>query len=71
MSQRPARVEKARLEGDTIYLSNAGKKGAKVVAQNRHAAQLMTERVHEQRQLSEHHRAQEANEDIIPLDTYD
>lgn len=71
MKNRPERVQKARVEGDTRYLQAAGRKSAKVVAGNRNAALMMRERIQEQRADEETVRAENANEHIIPLETYD
>lgn len=62
MAKRPSHIERARLEGDTELLSAAGKKGAKVAAQNRDAVRMMEERVREQRQNDEFQRALQAGE---------
>lgn len=71
MGNRPAHIEKARLEGDTDLLSAAGRKGARVRAQNREANQLMEDRIIEQRANDELRRARQAGEHIIPLTEYD
>jgi len=71
MGQRPAHIEKARLEGDIDLLSAAGRKGAKVRAQNREANHLMEERIAEQRMNDELYRAEQTGEHIIPLSQYD
>lgn len=71
MGARPARVERARLEGDIDYLSAAGRKGAKVAAANRDTTRMMQERIAEQRAFDEEARRTEANEHVIPLETYD
>lgn len=71
MANRPAHIEKARLEGDTELLSAAGRKGARVVAQKREATRLMDERIAEQHMSDEQYRANQTGEDIIPLSVYD
>ena len=71
MANRPAHIEKARLEGDTDLLRAAGQKGARVRAQNREANQLMEDRIIEQRGIDEMRRAKQAGEHIIPLSEYD
>ena len=69
MAKRPSHIERARLEGDTELLSAAGRKGAKVAAQNRDAIRMMEERINEQRRNDEFHRAQQAGEiQESPLD---
>lgn len=62
MAKRPSHIEKARVEGDTALLSAAGKRGAKVAAQNRDAIRMMEDRVREQRRDDEFQRAQQAGE---------
>ncbi len=71
MKNPPSRIRKARIEGDTSYLKAAGRRGGIVAAQNRDSQRVMRERIIEQRAQDEQIRSIDANEHIIPLETYE
>lgn len=71
MGARPDRVQKARLAGDTDYLSAAGKKGNLVRRRNTQANKLFDERLREQNEADEITRREQAGEDVLPLDLYE
>ena len=78
MGARPARIQKARVEGNTSYLKAAGRRGGMKAAENRRVAgrfdeadALFDERRNEVAESDELQRKQQAGEDILPPALYE
>ncbi|HEX5774548.1 MAG TPA: hypothetical protein VFY28_01125 [Candidatus Paceibacterota bacterium] len=72
---KPEAVRKAQFTGDREALSHLGKAGNKAAAEKRHIKKVEGDILdiarERDRARDEHARARQANEHIIPLDTYE
>ncbi len=72
MKELPPQVAAAKLRGDTYALKRMGSKGGKTTQRRREIMRMVDaiyQRRSNERPLRElHQRAQEANEDLVPVD---
>lgn len=66
--EKPDKIKRAILSKNKEFLSAAGKKGARVVADNREIAKIMTERTQELAAQEEAKLRESTNEHILSVD---